>query len=118
MDLKSSLIYIGRVEDDDNAQQNELDKIEKDEKIETHVDGDTDNAVDAKKERVTIIGTMKSNEHFDDEPQSTNGVINTIIDATKNQKTNIYEVKKKSVLNIIKLKKYYLQIISLSLFRI
>ena len=95
MDLKSSLIYIGRVEDDENDQQNESDKIEKDEKIETHVDGDTDNAVDAKKEnteRITIIGSMKSNEHFDDEPQSTNGVINTIIDATKNQKTNIYEV--------------------------
>ena len=42
---------------------------------------------------VTRTGHLKRNEHFDDEPQSTNGVINTIIDATKNQKTNIYEVK-------------------------
>ena len=89
MDLKSSLIYVGRVEDNDDLNKKELDQIEKDEKIEAQIEG---NAQKEKNERVTIIGSMKNNEYFDDELQSTNGVLNTIIDATRNQKTNIFEV--------------------------
>jgi len=91
MDLKSSLIYVGRVEENDDVQKNELDRIEKDENIEAQIDDGKDVKKESN-ERVTIIGTMKNNEHFDDEPQSPNGVLNTIIDATRNQKTNIFEV--------------------------
>lgn len=89
MDLKSSLIYVGRVEDNDDLNKKELDQIEKDENIEAQIES---NAQKEKNERVTIIGSMKNNEYFDDELQSTNGVLNTIIDATRNQKTNIFEV--------------------------
>lgn len=92
MDLKSSLIYVGRVEDNDDLNKKELDQIEKDENIEAQIEGNESNAQKEKNERVTIIGSMKNNEYFDDELQSTNGVLNTIIDATRNQKTNIFEV--------------------------
>ena len=92
MDLTSSLIYVGRVEDNDDLNKKELDQIEKDENIEAQIEGNESNAQKEKNERVTIIGSMKNNEYFDDELQSTNGVLNTIIDATRNQKTNIFEV--------------------------
>ncbi len=92
MDLKSSLIYVGRVEDNDDLNKKELDQIEKDEKIEAQIEGNEINPKKGKNERVTLIGSMKNNEYFDEELQSANGVLNTIIDATRNQKTNIFEV--------------------------
>ena len=90
MDLKSSLIYIGRVEDNE-TQKDQTEEGNK-ENVTNEQNKEESTKEKEKNENVTLIGTMKNEEHFEEDPQHANAVLNTIIDASKQHKTNIFEV--------------------------
>ena len=65
MDLKDKTLFVGRVEEND-------------------LNGD--------KENVTYIGSVKDNEHFEEEPKVLDGALKNLINIYSKKKTNIYEV--------------------------
>ena len=45
------------------------------------------------KENVTYIGSVKDNEHFEEDPKVPDGGLKNLINGYSKKKTNIYEVK-------------------------
>ena len=89
MDIKSKLLYVARVEDDE-------------EETDTNKNEDTIESVDninfeetepgEKKEKIVFIGSVEDNENFEEEPRVERGALHTIIEASSKRKTDIYEV--------------------------
>jgi len=66
MDLKDKTIFVGRVEENQSG---------------------------SVKENVTYIGSVKDNEHFEEEPKVPDGGLKNLIDGYSKKKANIYEVR-------------------------
>jgi hypothetical protein len=101
MDPKNNVILVARVEDDDEKQQekdeNDIDvlieyakengeiKVEKTELLTNETKS---------VEKLTYIGHVEDNKHFEEEPSVPSPVLQTILNGYSKKKTNIYEVAK------------------------
>lgn len=80
MDLKSKILYVGRVEDNENqANINDNENSNKE-------------GVSNVKEKVTLIGKVEDNEHFESEPKAPSAALHSLLDAYSKKKTTIFEV--------------------------
>jgi hypothetical protein len=66
MDMKDKILLVGRVEENQSS---------------------------SVKENVTYIGSVKDNEHFEEDPKVPDGGLKNLINGYSKKKTNIYEVK-------------------------
>ena len=101
MDIKNNILYIGRIEEEEEESEESNDKLNDDELSEEEKhdtnSGDevklTEDAKGKKSEKVVFIGSMEDNENFEAEPKIENAAVNTLIEASGRHKTNIYEVE-------------------------
>ena len=102
MDPKNNVILVARVEDDDEKQQekdeNDIDVLieyAKEENGEIKVEKTELLTNETKSvEKLTYIGHVEDNKHFEEEPSVPSPVLQTILNGYSKKKTNIYEVAK------------------------
>lgn len=112
MDIKKNVLLIGRIDEEDeegdlkeNATKtnNQLNEENNEEGVEdvTEIELDQNDQVVAmrkpktkvkKLENVVFIGRMEENENFEENPVIEDGALKTIIDASTEHKTLVFEV--------------------------
>ena len=91
MDIKNNEIYITRVELDESKEtNNKKEDIENVEIVENNEDAQLVKKIP--KEKIIFIGRMEDNENFEEDPTIEDGALNTLIEASGEKKTNIFEV--------------------------
>jgi len=99
MDPKNNVILVARVEDDEKQQEEDENDIDvlieyaKEENGEIKVEK-TETLTHENKsvEKLTYIGLLEDNKHFEEEPSVPSPVLQTLLNGYSKKKTNIYEV--------------------------
>ena len=104
MDVKNNKILVARVEDEEDDKKNSLDQDERDIDVLIEYVKEENGEITVEKtetltnetekiEKVTYIGHVEDNKHFEEEPSVPDGALKLILNGYSKKKTNIYEVK-------------------------